>query len=166
LTVNPGYISISLSGITATITNFGETKIPRGLMGQTPPERSGYGTLQGLGLAYGPFYLLNFNGIVDLATADKIETIYLEFDRLRQADQIPDVLVIDTTWKFKERTTRTRATAPSPFDGVTTVGGYVQYFAQFYMWFSAEPQFSKLGQNDNQISVALSFVETDNKVPA
>jgi hypothetical protein len=89
--------------------------------------------------------------------------MYWEHQRLRKNYLNASILLIDTTRTFKERSPRTRAIAPAPFNAVKQVGTYwISYYAQYWAWFDAQPEFTQAGSLHTTLQ--LSLIEYRDKV--
>lgn len=142
MTINAdGYIYLSLNGISVSFTWFNTSgEFPR-LFGDLPaPELNPWGNISVLGNPYGNPEKWDFEAIGTIADCQALCRIYREYLYLTYTRQDSKILLIDATRDIEERSPRTRAAAPSPFDTVTTNGGYVTYYGQYYVLFSAQPE--------------------------
>jgi hypothetical protein len=156
------YLSLSLSGLTVTFSEFLDSKIPRVKAEAARVERSAAGNLLSYGASFEDPHLWVFNASVTLAEAELVEALYWEHCNLRRNFQPFEILVIDTTWRLQERAPRSRATAPSPFDQVAAIGSlHIKYYAQFWAVFSQKPEFTEQGAS---MAVTVALQEADRKV--
>jgi hypothetical protein len=156
------YLSLSLSGLTVSFSEFLDSKIARVKAEAARVERSAAGNLISYGASFEDPHLWVFNASVTLEEAELVEAIYWEHCDRRRNFQPFQILVVDTTWRLQERAPRSRATAPSPFDSVLTVGSlHIKYYAQFWAVFSQKPEFTQQGVS---MSVTVALEEADRKV--
>jgi hypothetical protein len=142
-------ITISIGTLSVAFPAFMDAKVPRIRAEFAAPERSAGGATILKGSAYELPFLWEFQGLLALSDYPTLELLFWEYDDRRRrsagnptpddADN-PNLLLIDTFVPVREKT-RTRATAPSPNDTVSTIGGsYVEYFAQFNAVFVKYPE--------------------------
>jgi len=162
--MSTGYVSLTLGNLQVSCDKFMGDEFPRQ---KVEPAKSGLSAL-GTFVSYGRFYeerhKWTFNGVLKATDIPILDAIYWEHHRLRRTFQPAQILIVDTTQLFQERSPRTRATAPAPFNTVTTISGgtYLSYYAQFWGWFDSEPQYSKFGQYHTLVS--LNLLEYADKV--
>lgn len=158
------YLSFSLAGITIPIyAGFGEVvfckqdKFPR-LRAEAPGiERSAYNTP----VKYGGFlpepHIWTLQVLAPIAMQPVIQAMYDIHNDLFTKKQAAEIRLIDAYQLFNELGTRTRDTAPAPFNTVTTnTYGLTEYYAQFDVWFSKRPEFT---QDGGKVIADLAFEE-------
>lgn len=126
----------------------------------SPPARSSSGALIAYGTAHDVPFIWEFQGLLSTADWKKLDLIFIEHDDRRRrsagnptpsSDDDPKILLIDTFQEVREKTPRTRALAPATTE-TSIATGYVEYYAQFYAWFSKAPEvidtvrYSSLGE--------------------
>lgn len=137
-----GYISLTLGSITVTFDTFNtDGAFPRIGAEFPSPEFTASNTLVSPGNPYGSLEVWEFEGILTKANALLLRNLYREHRLLIDNRQDGKILLIDTILEVEERSPRTRAIAPAPFNTETTSGGYVSYYGQFYAAFRTPPEF-------------------------
>ncbi|MEX0271400.1 hypothetical protein AB3R30_19855 [Leptolyngbyaceae cyanobacterium UHCC 1019] len=161
------YIQLSLGGFSVTCLLFLSESFPRIFGEFTAPSFTANNSLIQPGNPYGEPEQWQFQAVLTKAECLTLRNLYREHRRLNNARLDSKILLIDTVSEFEEVAPRTRATAASPFDTVTTTGGYVSYFARFYAVFQAAPEFEYWanGSDGSALwSVNLSLIEAGGKV--
>ena len=162
--MSTGYLKLTLGELTVTLDGFQGEDFPRAKVEPMRPETSALGSFISYGRFYEDRHLWNCVAVISPEKARILDALYWEHHRLRRTFAPAHFLLIDTTQPFQERSPRTRAIAPAPFNQPTTVAtSFISYYAQFYAWFDAQPQFTLLGSRHQ--SVRLSLIEYSDKVP-
>lgn len=143
----------------------------------TPPRRSDevievgrstYGTFYVMRRINEDYYKWEFSTLISHENKEILDAMYWEHSyliRTKSSDPNPRILLTDCTQQFTERYPRTRAKAPTPFDGESVINGsisFVTYFSKFYVWFESQPEYTK---QDEKLKVTLKLKEENLKVP-
>lgn len=142
-------IDLTISGISVSLKLFDKANYPRiAADNQSDVTYTATGVAVGNGKAYEVKHLWNVEAYCSIAQEQALRLIWTEHDYLRRTLQTCDILVVDKSQLFQERSPRTRAIAVGttaivyPVTGTTT---HVIYYAQFKAWMTGEPKFSKVG---------------------
>ena len=165
------YIKLEFAGLTFTIDGvvypFLNSEFPRSAYEIPDVQRSAYGTYYSFGHVYeddSKWRIATFVNEVDQVT---IDAMFFQQSSLQRTQQNINnkILLTDTTKRTTERSPRTRAKAPSPFDDIISVGTspiFLGYYPKFYVRFSKAPVYTK---KEMRVRVELEFREWDSKVP-
>jgi len=155
-----GGLELSLNSQSVVIRNFNNADIPRVPIQVAGLTYSSAGTPVGTGVAYEYKHLWDVTCRLEIAEAYELKALYGMFEYRRREKLDANILIIDTTDRYEEYGSRSRAIAPGTTD---VVNGYMHlYFAQFKGWFTAAPKFSG---NGRYRQCTFQLTETD-KVPA
>ena len=157
-------ITLILDSLSVSFTRFVDPKFPRArAVDGGKLEYSANGNAIGDGPVYEAPHLWSFSVYCTEQDMRILGAMYHESDaRRRVLPQInTELTLVDMVREYQERSPRTRAIAPGTSE-VMVGASHVSYFAQFHVWFVAEPEFDKAG--DKRIA-HLSFQETE-KFPA
>lgn len=158
-----GSITLTLGGLSVSTSHFLGDPFPRKKIEPVKPGLSALGSFISYGRFYEERHIWQFTGIFSNEEIDILDAMYFEHHELRRTFQPAQILLIDCTHPLRERAPRTRAIAPAPDNLTKAVGAnHIAYFAQFYAWFDAEPQYQKLGTAHQQAT--LSLIEFSAKV--
>jgi hypothetical protein len=137
-------LTLILAPFTLEIPNVLGGEFPRLEPEGASVEFSNHGNSVGFGPAYLEKYLWSFNtALHDLET---LRLLHAEFKyRRTTAGQNPDILLYDLSEPCQERTPRTRAIVPGTVETLVNGGTHVQYYAQFYVWFTVAPKITSSG---------------------
>lgn len=155
------YVSFSLENLTVT---FYQNQIVAADFVRSPVEmvehsRTALGFIIATGRLSEDFYLFDFSAVVSEDDAILVDAMYWRFHELRRLRQPNSILAIDTLRPFIERSPRTRAVAPEPFNTTQIIqGNYVKYYAQFWTMFNRKPVY-----DTRQKLLTLSLIETEVK---
>jgi hypothetical protein len=160
-------ITLTLGSLSITVLAFMEAKPPRVRVAKAENQRSAQGTLIAFGSAYELPFMWELQALVTIEDWKKLELIAWEHDSLRRSFQNSDILAVDTFQPIREKLPRSRALAPGTTETTITTG-YVEYFAQYYVWLSRHPEFIENVRYESYgecVVVQLSLQETDERVP-
>lgn len=160
-----GYISLTLGTLSITLKKFIPGPVPRLKIEQTEAKRTALGYIVAVGKNYEDQHLFEFSCLVLEQEYKILDAMYWEYHR-RRRDKVANnyLTLIDTTSFFQEKSPRTRATAPSPDNTVTTLGtdnGYLSYYAQYTVVPARRPEFT---WDYQYYRASLAFEETEVKV--
>jgi len=165
--VSDQYISLTLGDLSLTIFDYqlSGNRFPRLPAKKAANARSADGNFVGYGQIYEPPNLFSFTAFLDWDEWKLVDGLYKRhvqrFQAKRPLNEV-ELLVIDTTTELQEDAPRTRATAPAPFNSVTSLTvTNLSYFAQYYCWFASEPEFDRKGA---RVETAIALEESDRKV--
>lgn len=166
-------LTLSIANLSVSFPAFMDAKVPRIRAEFAAPERSAGGATILKGSAYELPFLWEFQGVLALSSYPTLELMFWEYeDRRRRsagkpapnAADNPNLLLIDTFVPIREKV-RTRATAPSPNDGVVTIAGsYIEYFAQFNVVFAKYPEILanvRYSETGESVIVQMLLAESD-----
>ncbi|MHC5897291.1 hypothetical protein [Nostoc sp.] len=152
-------ITLILDNLSVTFTKFLDPKFPRArALDGGKLEYSANGSSIGTGPVFEQPHLWTFSVYCTEQDMRILGAMYHESDaRRRVLPQInTEITLIDRVREYQERSPRTRVIAPGTSE-VMVGASHISYFAQFHVWFVAEPEFDKAG--DKRIA-HLSFQET------
>lgn len=153
-------IRLILDNLSVSFTKFLDPKFPRArAIDGGKLEYSAAGCSIGDGPVFEQPHLWTFSVYCSEDDIRILGAMYHESDtRRRQLPQLnTELTLIDKVREYQERSPRTRVIAPGTSE-VMVGASHVSYFAQFHVWFVAEPEFDKAG--DKRIA-HLSFQETE-----
>lgn len=139
-----GGLELSLNSQSVVINKFVNADIPRLPIQVAGLTYSSAGTPVGTGVVHEYKHLWDVTCLLEIADVYDLKALYGMFDYRRREKLDANVLIIDTTDRYEEYGSRTRAIAPSTTD---VVNGYMHlYYAQFKGWFTAAPKYSGKGR--------------------
>lgn len=141
-------LTLTAYGITATLDRFGSGNFPRE---RPTPEigRTAYGAINRRGTSYEEPHLWQVAAVVNLATADNLQSMH---DLYQLA---PGAVVLDDLIRpYTEPSPRTRALATGAGAAIV-VGTNLRYFARFNVEFQGAMTVEKLGNGWHKVGFQL-----------
>lgn len=155
-----GSLDLSLNSQTCSIWQFSNGELPRIPVQVAGMTFSSAGTPVGTGVSHEAKQLWDVDCLLNKDQVLDLKALYGMFEHLRRQRLDANLLIIDTTQRFEEYGSPTRAIAPGT---APIVRGYMHlYFAQFKGWFTAAPKFSG---NGRYVQCTFQLTETDKVTP-
>ena len=150
-------LTLSLAGITVTISKFINTEFPRVTVQPLGAvEYSVLGSVALQGSYFEPKYMWQFQALCDKEQRLLLEALAFEFQTRRRALEECDILIYDTTAPLVEQS-RTRAIVPNTTEMAINGGTHLAYYACFK---SAIVDGLKPSQNGRLDMLQLTLSET------
>jgi len=152
------YLQLSIGGLSVTLTRFLNRTLPRiDAEGQeTSAIYSPSGAASVQGVVYAQKSLWNIEAECSIEAYETLKLIRKESDYQRSSNGDPNILILDTTERYEERGSRTRAIVPSTSE--ITRSPYVLYYAQFNAIMQNKPEAEETPIGFN---VRFVMLETD-----
>lgn len=143
-------LTLTAYSLTATLSRFGSGNFPRERIDTADISRTAYGSINRRGTSYEAPHLWQVAAVVDLATAEILQSMH---DLYQLA---PDAIAVDDLIRpYTEPSPRTRALATSA-PAATTVGSNTRYYARFNAEFQGALAVEKLGNGWHKVTFQLA----------
>ncbi|MBW4484881.1 MAG: hypothetical protein KME14_20290 [Tildeniella torsiva UHER 1998/13D] len=142
-------LTLTAYSFTATLSRFGSGNFPRERIETADLTRTAYGSMNRRGTSYEPPHLWQVTAVVDLATAEILQSMH-DLYQLTPGS----VVVDDLIRPYTEPSPRTRALATSS-PAAVTLGSNVRYYARFNAEFQGALTVEKLGNGWHKATFQL-----------
>lgn len=124
-------LKLSFAGIEVTLSKFVGDDQPRTIIQSPSVEYSAHGTPAIQGVAYPVKYLWTVSAGITDSDRDLLEVLVYEFEEARHDLNDIDILIHDTTSRYRERSPRSRAIVAGTTERLINGGTHTAFFAQF-----------------------------------